>query len=181
MTAKKKAATPKKKAAIPKPRFRQGQRVIYDGWDQLGEVHNTLAVIECVEEADDILSDDDDGRLYSRKSPKKLAWWYHIRLVGDKYARSACEDELTLPPLPKFEPGNIVDFNIVNPKYGGESPRVEGSGIVVEVHEDGESHTYSYGVWVKTGELAASDVKTPFRIPEECLSLAKKGKKGKSA
>lgn len=165
----------KKKAAVPEPRFRQGQRVIYDGWDQMHEVHDAPAVIECVEEADDILDDGDDGRLYSRKNPKKLAWWYHVKLVGDKYPRAVCEDELTLPQPPKFELGSLVDFDIQNPK--AYQHRIKGSGIVVEIHEDAETHSYHYGVWIKTGELATAEVKTPFRMPEGCLSRTKKEKK----
>lgn len=164
---------------LPQPSFHQGQRVIYDGWDQLGEVHNISAVIACAEEADDILQDDDDGRIYSRKNPKKLAWWYHVTLVGDRYPRLVCEDELSPMSPPKFRLGNLVDFTIPHPKRTEEY--VGGSGIVVGVYEDDGDLGHTYDVWIKSGNLAAGDVKTPFRMRESALKQSKgtKTKKGK--
>jgi hypothetical protein len=178
MTAKKKAAKPRTRD--PDPEFHNDERVIYNGWDQLAEVHNAPAIVVGL---DSSCMDGETGevtRMYGRRYPKRLAWWYHVRLIGDKYSRYACEDELTRPPSPKFEPGNLVDFDIQNPTRD----KAKGSGIVVEVHQDTNTYAYAYDIWVKSGDSAASasrNLKTPFRVPEGCLSLTKKTKKDKGA
>lgn len=151
------------------PKFHPGQRVVYDAWMEVQEMRNVPAVVLRLEDC----HEDEPKQLYSRKNPARLVWWYHATVVGDKYPRAVCEDELSLPPPAKFRPGNLVDFDAPNPKFG--EPMIKGSGIVVGVHVD-EDYVYSYDVWPSD-----SDLKTPFKVSESCLRLIKKPKKDKKA
>ena len=125
------------------------------------DVHNVLAIVE---------HHDENEYLYGRKNPKKFVWWYCIRLIGDTYTRQVCEDELSSIPVPKFDLGNLVSFDGPNPKFG--EPRVKGSGIVVGIYEADDDCKYSYDIWASD-----SDLKTPFKVTEDCIKLNKKTKK----
>lgn len=149
------------KRESPKPKFSLKQQVIYDGWLEHPDVRNVRATVEeC----------DEDEYLYSRKHPERLACCYCIRLIGDTYTRKVCEDELSPIPPPKFDLGNLVSFDGPNPKFG--EPRVKGSGIVVGIYETDDDCKYSYDIWASD-----SDLKTPFKVTEDCIKLTKKTKK----
>jgi len=164
--------TKKSKKTTSKPRFKTGQRVIYDTWLEARGMNNIPATIVSLAVegycGDGLPEEDpDNAQMLSRKNPKKPAWWYHVTLAGDKHSRLVCEDELSLPPGPKFGIGNIVDYDSSKATQGLNVAIKGLGGVIVDFHRN-EDHGYSYDVWCK--DIGGASLQ---RFKECCLSMPK--------